>query len=232
MHFWILAAVDYSDINMYSFISLILQLKRKRVGAGQRGSSNPFLAAKDLLKPTTLDTVPSKGTDSSRIFNDSSGDSGETNTEASLAATSSIRARANVVAASLNSPTKGGRAMSKKQQKLAEAAMTSRNISQYFAKKETLEKSQEEKGLDATLSYTTRVVPKENSGQQAHSPVTVETVEMSPVGSETPVGSVIEEESKTDVIVISDEEEETHKTQTLELGWVQNTCKEHKSTTE
>lgn len=200
-------------------------MKRKRVGAGQRGSSNPFLAAKDLLKPTTLGTVPNKGSDSSRIFNDSSGDSGETNTEASLAVTSSIRARANVVAASLNSPTKGGRAISKKQQKLAEAAKTSRNISQYFAKKETLEKSQEEKGHDASLSYTTRVVPKENSSQQAHSPVTVETVEMSPVGS------VIEEESKTDVIVIPDEEEETHKTQTLELGWVQNTCKEYKSTT-
>lgn len=232
LHFCILAAADYSDINMHSVISLILQLKRKRVGAGQRGSSNPFLAAKDLLKSTTLGTVSS--IDSGRFCNDSSGDPGETNTEASLNVTSSIRARASAAAASLNSPTKAGRAMSKKQQKLAEAAKTSRNISHYFAKKQTAEKSQEEvgeveEGLDAMLSYTTRVVPKENSSQQAHSPVTVKTV-----GSETPVGSLIEEESKTDVIVIPDEEgdEETCKTQTLEQEQVQNTCEEFKSTTE
>lgn len=217
---------------MYSFISLFLQLKRKRVGAGQRGSSNPFLAAKDLLKPSMLGTVSNKGTDSGGFYNDSSGDPGETNTEASLAVTSSIRARASAVAATLNSPTKAGRAMSKKQQKLAEAAKNSRNISQYFAKKQTTEKSQEEveKGLDATAI----VVPNENSSQQAHSPVTVEAVEISPVVSET-LG-VIEEESKTEVITILDdddeEEEETHTAQRLELERVQDTCKEHKSTTE
>lgn len=217
---------------MYSFISLFLQLKRKRVGAGQRGSSNPFLAAKDLLKPSMLGTVSNKGTDSGGFYNDSSGDPGDTNTEASLAVTSSIRARASAVAATLNSPTKAGRAMSKKQQKLAEAAKNSRNISQYFAKKQTTEKSQEEveKGLDATAI----VVPNENSSQQAHSPVTVEAVEISPVVSET-LG-VIEEESKTEVITILDdddeEEEETHTAQRLELERVQDTCKEHKSTTE
>lgn len=226
LHFCILAAADFSDINMHSVISLILQLKRKRVGAGQRGSSNPFLAAKDLLKPTTLGIVPNNGTD-----NDSSGDPRETNTEASLDVTSSIRARANAAAASLNSPTKAGRAMSKKQQKLAEAAKTSRNISHYFAKKQTVEKSQEEmeEGVHAVLSYTARADHKENSDQQAHSLYTGKTA-----GSETPVGSVIEEESKTVVIVIPDEEddEETHKTQTLEQEQVQNTCKEFKSTTE
>lgn len=221
---------------MYSFISLFLQLKRKRVGAGQRGSSNPFLAAKDLLKPSMLGTVSNKGTDSGGFYNDSSGDPGDTNTEASLAVTSSIRARASAVAATLSSPTKAGRAMSKKQQKLAEAAKTSRNISQYFAKKQTTEKSQEEveKGLDATLFHTAIVVPNENSSQQAHSSVTVEAVEISPVVSET-LG-VIEEESKTEVITILDdddeEEEETHTAQRLELERVQDTCKEHKSTTE
>lgn len=202
-------------------------MKRKRVGAGQRGSSNPFQAAKDLLKTTTLGTASNIGIGS----DDGSGDPRVANTEASLDVTSSIRARANAAAASLNSPTKAGRAMSKKQQKLAEAAKTSRNISHYFAKKQTVEKSQEvmEEGLDAALSNTTSVVPKENSGQQAHSLVTVKTA-----GSETPAGSETEEDSKTVVIVIPDEEddEETHKTQTLEQERVQNTCKELKSTTE
>lgn len=216
-------------------------MKRKRVGAGQRGSSNPFQTAKDLLKPSMLDTASNKKSESGGFYNDSSGGYGEpslkgnkertkeTNKDTSSAATSSIRARANAVAASMNSPTKGGKAMSKKQQKLVEAAKSSRNISQYFAKKQTTEKSQEEpdtlKGLDATLSQTTTLMPQENTSRRDHSPVTVEAAESSPVESETQ--DVIIEECKKDVIVIADEdEEETHKTETLELMQVPDASKE------
>lgn len=92
------------------------------MGAGQRGSSNPYTVAKDLLQHSESAAQPDE--------------SSAVDKEASSAITSSIRAKAAAVAASLGSPTKTGKAMSKKQQKLAEAAKTSRNISQYFAKKE------------------------------------------------------------------------------------------------
>lgn len=142
------------------------------------------------------------------------------NKEVSSAVTSSIRAKANAVAASLSSPTKTGRAMSKKQQKLAEAAKTSRNISQYFGKKQTAAKSQEE---------------FEEVELHARSPVASETAEMSPVLSEMEGVMTGEkrktEEQKFDIITIPDEDdvEETHKTQRLENEEVQDTCKESTS---
>ncbi|XP_076609430.1 ATP-dependent DNA helicase Q5 [Chaetodon auriga] len=217
------------ELQGFTSASEMYSLKRKRVGAGQRGSSNPFLTAKDLLKPSMLDSVSNKGTESGGFYNDSSGGSGEANRDAPV--TSSIRARANAAAAAtataaLNSPTKAGRAMSKKQQKLAEAAKSSRNISQYFAKKQTKSQETEEEGLDAMLSRTTAV--EENSSQQEQSPVSVEAVEISPVESDAQ--DVIHEESKTEVIVIPDEEEGSPKT--LELERFEDTSKEYKSTTE
>ncbi|XP_031717787.1 ATP-dependent DNA helicase Q5 isoform X2 [Anarrhichthys ocellatus] len=220
------------ELQGFTSASEIYSMKRKRVGAGLRGSSNPFLAAKDLLKNSVSDT--NKLTESGGFY-DSSGGSGKSNADASAAVTSSIRARANVAAA-LNSPTKAGRAVSKKQQKLAEAAKSSRNISQYFAKKETTEKSPDEaetpKGLDAAVA-----VAQESTEEL--SPVAVEDVDISPVETQ----DAIQEESKRDVIVIHDdddyddeeeeEEEETHKTETLELDWLQDTSEENiKSTAE
>lgn len=167
-----------------------------------------------------LGNVSGKVTDGGGFCKGSSGELSETNAEAALSVTSSVRARASAVAASLSSPTKAGRAMSKKQQKLAEAAKTSRNISQFFTKKQTTEKSQEEveKGLDATSSHTAIAAPQENSSQQAHSLVTGETVE----------------ENKTEVIItIPDEDEDgTHKTHRPETERVQDTHKEYESTTE
>ncbi|XP_035511640.1 ATP-dependent DNA helicase Q5 [Morone saxatilis] len=214
----------------FTSASEIYSMKRKRVGAGLRGSSNPFLTAKDLLKQDTVSS--NKGTESGGFYSDSLGGPGETNTDASLAVTSSIRARASAVAASLNSPAKGGRAMSKKQQKLAEAAKSSRNIFQYFTKKQTTEKSpkeEAEEGLDATLSHATTVVPEDNSSQQDDSAVTVEAVQISPVDSE--IEEVFQEESKTKVIIIPDDEEgEIHKTEMMELERVPDTSNE--STTE
>ncbi|XP_029293096.1 ATP-dependent DNA helicase Q5 [Cottoperca gobio] len=220
------------ELQGFTSASEIYSMKRKRVGAGLRGSSNPFMTAKDLLKPSMLESVSNKGTESGGFHNDSSGSSGETNEDASVALTSSIRA----VAASLSSPTKAGRAVSKKQQKLAEAAKSSRNILQYFAKKETPEESQEEAemlpGLDDMFSHTTMVVAEEIQ----HSPITVEDVGMSPVETQ----DVMQEESNNELIVIpddddedEDEEEETHKTETLALKWLQDASKEYmKSTAE
>ncbi|KAM6914412.1 ATP-dependent DNA helicase Q5 isoform 1-T1 [Lycodopsis pacificus] len=225
------------ELQGFTSASEIYSMKRKRVGAGLRGSSNPFLAAKDLLKNSVSDT--DKWTESGGFYNDSSGGSGEAN----AAVTSTIRARANAAAA-LNSPTKAGRAVSKKQQKLAEAAKSSRNIFQYFAKKETTAKSPEEaekspeeaekspeeaekspeeaetpKGLDAAVTQ---------ESTEELSPVAVEDVDISPVATQ----DAIQEESKRDVIVIhddddDDEEEETHKTETLELDRLQDTSEEN-----
>ncbi|XP_037647634.1 ATP-dependent DNA helicase Q5 [Sebastes umbrosus] len=237
------------ELQGFTSASEIYSMKRKRVGAGLRGSSDPFMTAKELLKSSMSDSVSNKGKESGRFCNNSSGGPGE----ASSAVTSSIRARANAVAASLSSPTKAGRAMSKKQQKLAEAAKSSRNISQYFAKKESPEKSQEEaeksqeeaeksqeeaeeeeeetpEELDATLSHAAMVVVAQES-QQEHSPVTMEDVENSPVES----WDVIQEESKKEVIVIlnddDDEEEETHKTEALELERLQDASIEYMTST-
>ncbi|XP_022612702.1 ATP-dependent DNA helicase Q5 [Seriola dumerili] len=223
------------EMQGFTSASEVYSLKRKRVGAGQRGSSNPFQTAKDLLKSSMLDTASNKLSESGGFYNDSSGGSGESsvkvrikdmNTDTSSAVTSSIRARANAVAASMNSPTKGGKAMSKKQQKLAEAAKSTRNISQYFAKKQTTEESQEEpEGLNTTLPQTTTVIPEEFTCQQEHSPVTVDAAESSPVESETQ--DVMQEEIKKEVIVIiDDKEEETYETETSELKQVQDTSKE------
>ncbi|XP_073351291.1 ATP-dependent DNA helicase Q5 [Pagrus major] len=214
------------ELHGFTSASEMYSMKRKRVGAGQRGSSNPFQTAKELLKSSMSDSLSESG----GFYNDSSGD---TDAHASLAVTSSIRARAKAVAASLSSPTKAGRAMSKKQQKLVEAAKSSRNISQYFAKKQKTDKSQEEEeeeeeveeGLDATLSHTTTVAPQEISSEQEHSPVAVEAGEISPVESDTQ--DVILVESKTEVIVIPDfDEEENIEREMMELEWVQDTEKE------
>lgn len=167
------------------------QLKRKRVGAGQRGSSNPYQAPQELLKPPTCGP-----------------DSVETNSEAPPAVTCTIRARATAVSTSINSPTKAGRGVSKKQQKLAEAAKNSRNISQYFTKKLTTEKREEEQetGLDPAALHTTEDAETSN---QPSSPA-VEAIEISPTWPAS--GVVVGEESKAEVIMISDSETEDQTT--------------------
>uniref|UniRef100_A0AAQ5ZQA2 ATP-dependent DNA helicase n=1 Tax=Amphiprion ocellaris TaxID=80972 RepID=A0AAQ5ZQA2_AMPOC len=196
--------------NLYK-AAVLKKVTRKRIGAGQRGSSNPFITAKDLLKSSMLDTESNKEKESGRFFNDSSGDMKakrerlkETNMDTSSAASSSIKARAKAVSASLDNPTKGGKAMSKKQQKLAEAAKSSRNISQYFTKKQTTEKIQEDadmpEELDATFSHTPSEIAQENISREQHSPASVEAVESSQ--------DVIQAESKTAVIVIPDDNKE------------------------
>ncbi|TNN83388.1 ATP-dependent DNA helicase Q5 [Liparis tanakae] len=182
----------------FTSASEVYSLKRKRVGAGLRGSSDPFLAAKELLKASASDTSSDK---SGGFFN---GGSGEASGDASSAATSSIRANAAAAAAAnaaLSSPTKAGRPGSKKQQKIAEAAKSSRNISLYFTKKETIEKSEEEAETPGGLD-------------EGHSPVAGGDAEVGPLETLDPIPEiskiVLHDEDE-------DEEEETPTTETLEL---------------
>lgn len=98
--------------------------------------------------------------------------------------------------------------MSKKQQKLAEAAKNSRNISQYFTKKLTTEKREEEQetGLDPAALHTTEDAETSN---QPSSPA-VEAIEISPTWPAS--GVVVGQESKAEVIMISDSETEDQTT--------------------
>lgn len=170
-----------------------LQMKRKRVGAGQRGSSDPFQAAKELLKP-----APTCGPGS-----------GETNSVVAPPPVScSIRARAKATAASasVTSPSKAGRGVGRKQQKLAEAAKTSRSISHYFTKKETTE-NLEEGGLDPADLHTSHGA---EARDQPSPPPVEEAMETSPSWSES--GDVGTEGSKAEVMIISDSESEEETT--------------------
>lgn len=182
------------------------------MGAGQRGSSDHFPNAKELLKPTTSGPGSKNQTENGRYFVDRTEESHvegiwarikEAKTETTPAVSSSIRARASAVGASQNSPTKGGRAVSKKQQKLAEAAKTSRNISHYFTNKQRVEEiceeeEEEEEGADGASAQTVDAVHEESVDQEQH--------ESSPVKCESP--DLILVEPETEVIVIDDEEEE------------------------
>lgn len=187
-------------------------MKRKRVGAGQRGSSNVFQSAKDLLDPSMLNTLSNKEKRSGGFFSDCSGefDMKDANTGMTLSTPLSTEARAPAVGVSLSSPTKGGRALSKKQQKLADAAKSSRDISQYFAKKQTTEKSPDEAEMpcqaDRTVARSPAVVSEENISQELHSPAAVEAADSSPAVSQTE--DVILIEPKREVIVITDDEME------------------------
>ncbi|XP_071389451.1 ATP-dependent DNA helicase Q5-like [Centroberyx affinis] len=213
------------ELQGFTSASQIYSMKRKRVGAGLRGSSNPFQTAKELLNSSNGESASNRGTESGGFHPDGPGGSREsaseakrerrteTNADASSAVTSSIRARANAVAASLNSPTKGGRALSKKQQKLAEAAKNSRNISLYFGKKQTTEKSLEletPKGLDADSSPTP-------VGIQQHSPAAMDAASVETSSVESVTEDTIQAEIKTEVIVIQDDDDEGEKAVKLEL---------------
>lgn len=168
-------------------------MKRKRVGAGQRGSSNCFQSVKDLLNP-----VSSKVTENGGFIGDSSMESDvkrirvkESETETA----SSVRTGAGAV-----SPAKAGRVMSRKQQKMAEAAKSSRNISQYFVKKKPTEEEELRPEAGGLSSETLSEVYEENSRQELHSlpsdPALVESEDLILI------------EPKTEVIVLSDDEEQ------------------------
>lgn len=170
-------------------------MKRKRVGAGQRGSSNLFLTGKDLLKSCG-------GGDGGGFVADPCGGPSAPNV------TSSIRARANATAAaaaaSLGSPTKAGRALSKKQAKLAEAAKSSRNISQYFTKKVAPEERLEER-----LEERPEAETQENGWEQEVPCLIVE---------ESETEEVTPEETQDEAVVVLNDNEEEIETIDLERG--------------
>lgn len=165
-------------------------MKRKRVGAGLRGSSDPFQAAQELLKSAPIVRLPV---------------SGETNSVAApppVSCSIRERARATAASASVSSPTKAGRGGGRKRQKLAEAAKTSRSISHYFTKKPTTE-NPEEGGLGPAALHTSH-------GDQPSPPPAEEAMETSPSWSEG--GGVGTEGSKAEVMIISDSESEKETT--------------------
>uniref|UniRef100_A0A3Q2PWU7 ATP-dependent DNA helicase Q5 n=1 Tax=Fundulus heteroclitus TaxID=8078 RepID=A0A3Q2PWU7_FUNHE len=199
------------ELEGFTSASQIYSMKRKRVGAGQRGSSNCFRSGKDLLIPTASDAASSKGAENGGFFCDSSGESDTKRIRVKEAGadgpslTSSIRARASAVGASLNSPTKGGRAVSRKQQKLAEAAKRSRNISQYFVKKQSAEEEGgPEPPLEAggLLSETLGEIYEESIMQELQS-LAAEESDPPPLETE----DLVLIEPKTEVIVLSDGED-------------------------
>lgn len=220
------------DLHGFTSASEIYSMKRKRVGAGLRGSSNPFVTAKELLKLDTSNKVAECG----GFLNDSSGEATtrnengdrmkDTKTDTESLISSTIRDRASAVSASLSSPTKGGRALSRKQQKLAEAAKTSRSISHYFGKKQTTDQSQVEETPqepDATLSHCPTVNSLENIRLEQDSPAPVKVIMESPVESDTE--DVIHVENKSEVILICDDEDEKPpETEVEEL--ILDTCQE------
>lgn len=163
-------------------------MKRKRVGAGQRGSSDPFQAARDLLGP------PACGPGSA-----------EMKSTPPPPVTRSIQARASAVSASSHSSSKVDWGLNRRQQKLAEAAKTSHNISQYFPKKKqqwTLE--EEEEWLDPAPFH--RSDGKEGADQP--SAPAAEAAGASPMGSEGRGAGAGGGDSKAEVVMISDDDAE------------------------
>uniref|UniRef100_A0A1A7WRW1 ATP-dependent DNA helicase n=1 Tax=Iconisemion striatum TaxID=60296 RepID=A0A1A7WRW1_9TELE len=163
----------------FTSASQIYSMKRKRVGAGQRSSSAPNTQTENCV------FINQSGKSDVRQIRDRIKD---TRTETSPAVSSTVRATAS--ATSLPSPT---RARSKKQQKLVEAAKSSRNISEFFTKKQTGEEA------GGVLSHT----PICDGGQMMEEE---EVHEGSPVTSETE--DLILLEPETEVIVLSDDNEE------------------------
>ncbi|XP_063077117.1 ATP-dependent DNA helicase Q5 [Engraulis encrasicolus] len=109
--------------------SQVYTLKRKRVGAGLRGSSNPFQTASDILKAQS-ESTPAAHTHSPSA-NQRGADENKKRTEAESKGTN--QRQANAEPANQISPSKK---LTRKQQKLAEAAKDTRSISDFFKKKE------------------------------------------------------------------------------------------------
>ncbi|KAK7174205.1 hypothetical protein R3I93_001411 [Phoxinus phoxinus] len=112
----------------FTSASQVYSLKRKRVGAGFRGSSSLFQTAGDLLN-SQKETLTTEKEDEEEETGKTQEMKGTKTTPAGL---SPIKAKTSSTS-SLSSPSKR---LTKKQQKLAEAAKDMRCISQYFGKKQ------------------------------------------------------------------------------------------------
>ncbi|XP_066561003.1 ATP-dependent DNA helicase Q5 [Amia ocellicauda] len=124
--------------------SQLYSLKSKRIGAGMRGSSNPFQSASELLRANQASGTSDKGMGDlsagtlETLFRPED-DLGDSETEKSsqegakkevLKTSKSIKPKA-----PQDSPSKK-RKVSRKEQKLSDAAHNSQKISQFFKKKE------------------------------------------------------------------------------------------------
>lgn len=118
-----------ADLQGFTLASQVYSLKRKRVGAGFRGSSSLFQTAGDLLKNIQNKTPLTDRTSGDSICEEE--ESGR-NPKMKSSTLSPVKALSSTTS-SLSSPSKK---LSKKQQKLAEAAKDTRCISQYFGKKQ------------------------------------------------------------------------------------------------
>ncbi|XP_052408031.1 ATP-dependent DNA helicase Q5 isoform X1 [Carassius gibelio] len=131
------ATCSSSSQPLDGFTSQVYSLKRKRVGAGFRGSSSLFQTAGDLLKNSQKETLAADKRPGDPICEDEEQvETGETlkmkSSKTTPADTSPIKAKTSTTSP-LSSPSKK---LTKKQQKLAEAAKDMRRISQYFGKKQ------------------------------------------------------------------------------------------------
>uniref|UniRef100_A0AAR2LUF0 ATP-dependent DNA helicase n=1 Tax=Pygocentrus nattereri TaxID=42514 RepID=A0AAR2LUF0_PYGNA len=120
------------DLQGFTSASQVYSLKRKRVGAGFRGSSNPFQTATELLKTSQIEILTPQEPAHKEEEQEKQPESKRTKTLSSFSSTSEAKTT------SSSSPSKkAGKALSKKQQKLADAAKASHCISRYFGKKKT-----------------------------------------------------------------------------------------------
>lgn len=212
------------------------QLKRKRIGAGLRGSSNPFQTASELLRASVRAPLQvqgptgSGGPDCLAGSGESAGEKErgkrkETKTgDTAPTISSSIRAKASAVSAFLNSPTKtGGKVLSKKQ-KLAEAAKNSRNITQYFGKK-AIENSQEEEIRTNDVSSQAFSIPPQSLPTQEITPATVsmdsipmDTSPMEIIPTETiPIETIPMDTIPTEINNLDNDDEEVKEEAKLDL---------------
>ncbi|XP_026997314.2 ATP-dependent DNA helicase Q5 isoform X2 [Tachysurus fulvidraco] len=149
----------------FTSASQIYSLKRKRVGAGFRGSSTLFQSASEFLKTSKNETLTSASV-SEEPAHDEEAQEGKPETKRSKTSPS--------VSSSSSSPSKrSGKALSKKQQKFAEAAKNSHCISQYFGKKimdETPKNNEATVSVaeEASASVETRHNLKSNNTETQH----------------------------------------------------------------
>ncbi|RXN29452.1 ATP-dependent DNA helicase Q5 [Labeo rohita] len=149
--------------NLYK-AAVLKRLKRKRIGAGFRGSSSLFQTAGDFLKNSQKETDKTPGdpiceekeeVETGKAQKMKSG-------LATPADSSPIKAKTSTTS-SLSSPSKK---LTKKQQKLAEAAKDMRCISQYFGKKQ----------VDTTQTKTGSAISEpEEEGSENRSPLPNDT---------------------------------------------------------
>uniref|UniRef100_A0A673G622 ATP-dependent DNA helicase n=1 Tax=Sinocyclocheilus rhinocerous TaxID=307959 RepID=A0A673G622_9TELE len=162
----------------------VTQLKRKRVGAGFRGSSSLFQTAGDLLKNSQKETLATDKTPGDPICEEEEQvETGKTpkmkSSKTTPADSSPIKAKTSMTS-SLSSPSKR---LTKKPQKLAEAAKDMRRISQYFGKKQ----------VDTTQTKAGSVISEpEEEGSQNHSPLPNHTNLITKNSTSTDVESVSE----------------------------------------